>query len=53
MSTGHTPAPHGESADDNVAAQPPIAVHNCNRLGRSANPPYPSLADWLLMRRRR
>lgn len=36
-----------------VAAQRPLMVHSCSRLGRTANPPGFSLADWLLPGRRR
>jgi hypothetical protein len=31
----------------------PTAIRNCNRLGRSANPPGFSFSDWLRDRRRR
>jgi hypothetical protein len=40
-------------ADDEVAAQSPIAVYNCSRLGRVANPPSFSFTDWLRSARRR
>ena len=36
-----------------VAAQLPLAVYSCSRLGRVANPPSFSLTDWLLAGRRR
>lgn len=36
-----------------VAAQPPLMVYSCSRLGRTANPPGFSLTDWLLPGRRR
>ncbi len=36
-----------------VAAQQPLAVYTCSRLGRVANPPSFSLTDWLLPGRRR
>ncbi|MEW2483177.1 hypothetical protein AB0876_26690 [Mycobacterium sp. NPDC049093] len=35
-----------------VAANQPVMVYTCSRLGRIANPPSFSLADWLLFRRR-
>ena len=31
----------------------PAVIHNCSRLGRSANPPGFSLSDWLRDRRGR
>ena len=40
------------SADD-VTAQRPIMVYTCNRLGRVANPPSFSFADWFRSARRR
>lgn len=43
----------GASPADEVAAQPLLAVHNCTRLGRTANPPRLTLTDWLLAGRRR
>lgn len=42
------PAPRGD-----VAAQGPLTVVSCSRLGRRANPPRLSLADWLIPSRRR
>lgn len=36
-----------------VAAQQPVVVHSCNRLGRIANPPSFSFTEWLLRGRRR
>lgn len=39
--------------DDEVTGQAPVAVYNCNRLGRVANPPSFSFADWLRFPRRR
>ena len=38
---------------DVVTAQRPIAVYSCNRLGRVANPPSFSIADWFRSARRR
>jgi hypothetical protein len=38
---------------DEVTAQLPTAVYNCTRLGRVANPPKFSFADWLRSARRR
>jgi hypothetical protein len=43
----------GAHADDEVTAQSPIAVHNCSRLGRVANPPSFSFTDWFRSARRR
>jgi hypothetical protein len=40
-------------ADDEVTAERPIAVHNCSRLGRVANPPSFSFAEWFRSARRR
>lgn len=40
------------SADD-VTAQRRIMVYTCNRLGRVANPPSFSFADWFRSARRR
>ncbi|NVN48561.1 hypothetical protein HLY00_4718 [Mycolicibacterium hippocampi] len=36
-----------------VAAQLPVIVHSCNRLGRVANPPGFSFSDWFRPGRRR
>jgi hypothetical protein len=41
-----------DSADD-VTAQRPLMVYTCNRLGRVANPPSFSFADWFRSARRR
>lgn len=41
------------STGTTVAAQLPLAVYSCGRLGRVANPPSFSLTDWLLPGRRR
>jgi hypothetical protein len=38
---------------DEVTAQIPTAIYNCTRLGRVANPPKFSFADWLRFARRR
>jgi hypothetical protein len=38
---------------DEVTAQLPIEVHSCSRLGRVANPPSFSFADWFRSARRR
>lgn len=43
----------GAQADDEVTAQGPVAVHNCSRLGRVANPPTPWFADLFRFGRRR
>ena len=43
----------GAHVDDEVTAQGPIAVYSCNRLGRVANPPSFSFADWFRSARRR
>ena len=50
--------PVASSADSvgaavSVAAQRPVMVHSCNRLGRVANPPGFSLSDWFRSGRRR
>ena len=44
------------TADDSaqgIAAQHPVAVYSCNRLGRVANPPGFSLSNWFRSARRR
>ena len=38
---------------DVVTPQLPIRVHSCRRLGRVANPPCFSFADWFRSARRR
>jgi len=38
---------------DVVTLQLPIRVHSCRRLGRVANPPSFSFADWFRSARRR
>jgi len=43
----------GASSADDVTAQLPVMVYNCNRLGRVANPPSFSLAAWFRIARRR
>jgi hypothetical protein len=43
----------GAGSADDVTAQLPIMVYNCNRLGRVANPPRFSLAAWFRSARRR
>ncbi len=43
----------GAHADDEITAQGPLAVHSCSRLGRVANPPSFSFADWFRAARRR
>ena len=40
-------------ASDEITAQRPLVVHSCNRLGRVANPPSFSIADWFRSTRRR
>ena len=39
-------------AAEDVTAQLPITVYSCSRLGRVANPPNFSFADWFRSRRR-
>jgi hypothetical protein len=43
----------GAHANGEVIAQSPIAVYNCSRLGRVANPPSFSFTDWFRFARRR
>ena len=38
-------APSVHAADE-ITVQRPLTVYNCNRLGRVANPPNFSIADW-------
>jgi hypothetical protein len=40
-------------ASDEITAQRPLTVYSCNRLGRVANPPSFSFADWFRSARRR
>lgn len=41
-------------ANDGKSASPrAVSVHSCSRLGRRANPPSRSFADWFWLRRRR
>lgn len=50
--TSHQPAEQHvavQAADASV----PLRIRNCNRLGRSANPPGFSFSEWLKERRRR
>lgn len=44
---------NGEDLAQGIAAQRPLVVYSCNRLGRVANPPGFSLADWFRSGRRR
>ncbi len=56
MSQTGTPFTGGAAtahADDDVTAQGPIAVYNCSRLGRVANPPSFSFADFFRGARKR
>jgi hypothetical protein len=39
-------------AADDVTAQRPVLVYSCSRLGRVANPPSFSFADWFRSGRR-
>ena len=48
-----SPGADGEDTACGVAAQRPVTVHSCNRLGRVANPPGFSLTDWFWSGRRR
>ncbi len=43
----------GPGADDGVTAQGPVAVYNCSRLGRVANPPGSWFTTWFRSARRR
>jgi len=43
----------GANSADDVTAQRPIMVYSCIRLGRVANPPSFSFADWFRSARRR
>lgn len=53
MSTSAGAGDAGPSRRSDVAAQRPLMVYSCSRLGRTANPPGFSLTDWLLPGRRR
>jgi len=48
-----SPGADGEDTACGVAAQRPVAVYSCNRLGRGANTPGYSLSDWFWSGRRR
>ncbi|AJR30179.1 MULTISPECIES: hypothetical protein [Mycolicibacterium] len=52
MATARGADPTAISTAAFVAAHRPVMVHTCSRLGRVANPPSFSLADFLLFRRR-
>jgi len=52
MATAGGVDPTAASTSAFVATNQPVMVYSCNRLGRVANPPSFSLADWLLFRRR-
>lgn len=43
----------GEDSALSVAAQRPLAVHSCSRIGRVANPPGFSLSEWFRSTRKR
>lgn len=43
----------GTGSADDVTAQRPVLVYNCNRLGRVANPPSFPFAEWFRSARRR
>jgi hypothetical protein len=43
----------GAGSADDVTAQRPVMVYNCNRLCRVANPPSFSFSDWFRAARRR
>lgn len=43
----------GEDSTRGVATQQPLATHSCSRIGRVANPPGFSIADWFRPSRRR
>ncbi|MFS0899221.1 hypothetical protein [Mycolicibacterium litorale] len=51
MSTARVPRIPDSTAPHEVTG--PLSVVSCSRLGRQANPPRLSLADWLLPSRRR
>lgn len=43
----------GEDSARGVAGKRLVAVHNCTRIGRVANPPGFSFSDWFRAGRRR
>lgn len=43
----------GQDSASVVAAQRPVAVRNCTRIGRVANPPGFSFTEWFRAGRRR
>ena len=42
-----------DGSDADTAAQHPVLVHSCSRLGRVANPPGFSFSNWFRSARRR
>jgi hypothetical protein len=53
MSQVDGPFAAGANACDEVTAPGPLAIYSCRRLGRVANPPSFSFADWFRSARRR
>lgn len=52
MTPAQIPTVPFPASGDGVAPTP-VAVVSCNRIGLRANPPRPSLVEWLLPSRRR
>ncbi|BBY92815.1 hypothetical protein MGALJ_24840 [Mycobacterium gallinarum] len=44
---------HGAHGDDDVTGQGPVAVYNCSRIGRVANPPSSWFSELFRPGRRR
>ncbi|MDG4667852.1 hypothetical protein [Mycobacterium sp. 236(2023)] len=44
---------NGEDSARGMGAQQPVALHNCSRIGRVANPPGFSFSGWFRSSRRR
>jgi hypothetical protein len=53
MATAGASFPNGVSSvrtSDEITTQTPLLVYTCSRLGRVANPPSFSFADWFRRR---
>lgn len=53
MTPAQIPTVPFPAAADGTGASTPVAVVSCSRIGVRANPPRPSLMEWLLPSRRR
>jgi hypothetical protein len=53
MGTSITSGALGAHGADEITARRPLTIYSCSRLGRLANPPGFSIADWFRAARRR